>query len=491
MKYVHLIYVVSCSHVLFVLLTIYSYNLFTIFIQQNTQKSSAVAASTKRSSSSAGDESAGGRKKKSRATKTSNNNNSTLELCIEEPNDNDLNNNSNFKFTMQSLGQSMLSQEDSRDSCDVSLGGGTGTAAESNLKEDRKSSITTSIISKKSSSTIVPCPRWGQTMTMIDHRRFIVYGGQTIDQDEAKPLADLFVYDLLDNTWTQPMNCDGVARTWHSANFLPDRQLLLCFGGEKLNDSGKLVTTDEVMVLDTEIMLWYPPQVDGAKPGVRGGHASCVLSDTNELICFGGVKNGKWLNSVSILDTNRWRWSTLKPIGDAPRPRSYHSATSIASPSSDVGNRVLIFGGNDGDKSFNGVHVLEQSSEGKKWIWSNPKCVGNEPEPRTGHTATLLNDGYTIMIYGGWDPNTEDENGDDLIFGDSYLLDTKSWTWSKGPKPRYEKSKNNTANGGANRVGHSSVLAPGGKNGVQVLAFAGRVPENKFAGDFQSLIVPL
>ena len=67
------------------------------------------------------------------------------------------------------------------------------------------------------------------------------------------------------------MNCDGVARTWHSANFLPERQLLLCFGGEKLDEkNGKLVTTDEVMVLDTEIMLWYPPQVSGQKPSGRG-----------------------------------------------------------------------------------------------------------------------------------------------------------------------------------------------------------------------------
>lgn len=56
----------------------------------------------------------------------------------------------------------------------------------------------------------------------------------------------------------------------------------------------------------------------------RGGHASCVLPQGNELVVFGGVKNGKWLNSVSILDTNRWVWSTIKAVGDAPRPRSYH-----------------------------------------------------------------------------------------------------------------------------------------------------------------------
>lgn len=382
----------------------------------------------------------------------------------------------NNESTLASLGQTMPDCESSLD--------GDGISSNSKMKEAND-------VAESKPGNTPPCPRWGQTMTMIDHRRFIVYGGQTINDGEPRPLADLFVYDLMDGTWTRPINCDGVARTWHTANFLPERQLLLCFGGEVLNETtGKLTTTDQVMVLDTEIMLWYPPTVSGQIPSGRSGHGSCFLPDTNELVVFGGVKNGRWLNSVSILDTNRWRWSTLKAVGDAPRPRSYHSATVIGSngPSSDVGSRVVIFGGNDGDQCFNSVHVLEATGEGKKWVWTNPKCNGDAPSPRTGHEATLLNDGSTIMVYGGWDPNTEVENGHDLIFGDSYLLDTKTWTWTLGPKPRYEKSGANSSNGGADRVGHSAVLAPGGKHGVQVLAFGGRVQGGEFVGDFQSLV---
>lgn len=393
------------------------------------------------------------------------------------------------EFTLASLGQTMPSQDNESRNDVLSL---DFKVDDTIADKDIVISTANAAAANKPVQGTAPCPRWGQTMTMIDHKRFIVYGGQTIENDTAKPLADMFVYDLMEGSWTQPINCDGIARTWHTANFLPERQLLLCFGGEILNENtGKLTTTDQVMVLDCEIMLWYPPTVSGQVPSGRSGHASCVLSQTNELIVFGGVKNGKWLNSISLLDTNRWRWSTLKAAGDAPRPRSYHSATAIGgNGSSETGNRVVIFGGNDGSKCFNSVHVLEATGENKKWVWSNPTCKGSTPSPRTGHNATLLNDSSTILVYGGWDPNTEDENGDDLIFGDSFLLDTKTWTWRKGPKPRYVKTKTNVANGGPHRVGHSAVLAPG-KEGVQVLTYAGRTQENKFAGDFQSLIVPL
>ncbi len=142
------------------------------------------------------------------------------------------------------LGQTFHSQDD-----DTSKGCDKFATGTSNGNE--RMVLTTN--SKSGQGTIAPCRRWGQTMTMIDHRRLIVYGGQTIEKDAAKPLADLFVYDIMDGEWTQPMNCDGVARTWHTANFLPERQLLLCFGGEVLDKTtGKLLTTDQVMVLDTE-----------------------------------------------------------------------------------------------------------------------------------------------------------------------------------------------------------------------------------------------
>ncbi|KAL7522495.1 hypothetical protein ACHAWX_007181 [Stephanocyclus meneghinianus] len=420
----------------------------------------------------------------------------------------------NTKFTLASLGQSMPSQESDLMEEDAAVDGAS-TNEEGNVPNDitevdvrdhehftfnmdsssrcsHDFSFKTDVTPEKNEIVKVggstfPCPRWGQSMTMIDHRRLVIYGGQTVDPSTqtAKPLADLFVYDLLEHEWTKPMNCEGVARTWHTATFLPDKQLLLCFGGDVVDEkTGKTTTTEEVMVLDTEIMLWFPPSVSGQVPSGRSGHTASLLNNSNELVVFGGVKNGKWLNSISVLDTGRWKWSTPKVLGDAPPPRSYHSATSLgSSDENSKEGRIVIFGGNNDTKCFNGVHVLEQANG--KMSWSHPKVSGKAPAPRTGHTATLLEDGSTILIYGGWDP---DQKGDDLIFGDSFLLDTKCWTWKKGPKPRYSSFNNAAAeNGGLDRVGHSAVLAPGAE-GVQVLAFGGRLPDG-FSSDFQSLIL--
>jgi len=186
------------------------------------------------------------------------------------------------------------------------------------------------------------------------------------------------------------------------------------------------------------------------------------------MVVFGGVKKNKWLNTLAVLDTTRWKWCPKKVLGDAPPPRSYHTATTVSS------SLVVIFGGNDELKSFDGVHVLDTG--GSKWAWMHPAMIGSGPSRRTGHSATLMPDGSTVLIYGGWDPMGEVDDDEEEIFDDAFLLDTNSWSWRKATiEGKRER-----------RVGHSAVVVDGHTDSsvVEILVFGGRGEGQDYEGSF-------
>ena len=328
---------------------------------------------------------------------------------------------------------------------------------------------------------------------------FCTFFSKSYDKDgNAIICSDVHVYCPKTKSWDQPVNTRGEKRQWHSAIFVENRKQIIAFGGETVDafatgkNKDKVVLSDTLRVLDTDIMLWYPPAATGDIPTGRSGHSCVFFDQTNEMVVFGGVRGSKWLNTVSILDITSWVWTTPKIDGSPPKPRSFHSATA-------VGNKMVVFGGNGKTSCFNTVHVLEavggndradsSSSEGFGWKWSHPTVKGKAPFPRTGHSATLLDDGKSIVVYGGWDPNEEGEDGGENIFRSSYVLDTEEWTWKEGPKVVSYGSGTDTHavdDCGPKRSGHRAVL---NSEKGEILAFGGRIPGEALCNDMQCLAI--
>eukprot|EP00941_MAST-03F_sp_MAST-3F-sp1_P001413 g1413.t1 len=321
-----------------------------------------------------------------------------------------------------------------------------------------------------------PSRRWASTATAISPSKVLIFGGEN---DDGVTLGDAHLFDVNasvhgENAWSTPMNCEQPPRCWHTSSFVKEANSVIVFGGQRVNTANaKPETVNDLMVLDTELMLWYPPMTHGRQPSARSGHSATLIDvkvnedgTNNEsqqlLILFGGNKGRLWLNDIFALDVGRWFWSNPKISGRPPSPRVFHSSTL-------VGNRVIFFGGNDGVQGFNDIIVLEGKEEGEGenygnggtgndnekeqqenvspsttinkrrnialdgWRWWRPILSGEGPSSRAGHSALALSD-HELLIFGGWNP-LDDTDGQLMPFTDAFVLNTNNWTWSQAIYP--------------------------------------------------------
>jgi hypothetical protein len=186
--------------------------------------------------------------------------------------------------------------------------------------------------------------------------------------------------------------------TWrHTASLFDDSHVLI-FGGF----TSEADRTDEVWVLNTEHMTWSRPvgsaQIKSrvSKNGDGGGtNGSDSLSDAGAGQGGGGGSSGSGSTPPSLGDDGR------------PSPRGSHSATV-------VGRDLVVFGGYGGHgfarADFNDLHALSL----RNWQWRHCTAHGTAPEPRSGHTASLVQ-GRWLFVVGGWNSQTQ--------FQDVHILD--------------------------------------------------------------------
>merc|ERR1719159_1840769 len=101
-------------------------------------------------------------------------------------------------------------------------------------------------------------------------------------------------------------------------------------------------------------MTWMQPALSGQLPQALNAHTMTVIA--TKLYLFGGYDGKGRTNELYILDTAdcKWvrpTWPTESP--HTPPGRQRHSASLIGS------KRIYIFGGFDGNKWLNDLHVLD------------------------------------------------------------------------------------------------------------------------------------
>jgi len=240
----------------------------------------------------------------------------------------------------------------------------------------------------------LPANRAFHTATLLKDGGVLVVGGASssggVGNNTALKTADL--YNPVTKTWL-PAGTMSVARIGHTATRLGDGTVLVTGG---LSGAGSTAAP----VAGAEIFNAAPKPtwtVTGALGTARTDHAAVLLQDGTVLVTGGragpGV-TGTPLNTTELYSTATKTWSKGPTLSVA---RAAHTATLLNS------GAVLVAGGKAAGSpgaSLNSAELLPLAA--KAW-----QSAGTMTVIRSGHTATLRNDGQILVVGGTNDPRTE------------------------------------------------------------------------------------
>ena len=231
--------------------------------------------------------------------------------------------------------------------------------------------------------------RRGHQAVVLDDGRVLVAGGLA----EGRPLGLAEIYDPATSDW-QPTASMTVPRLGHSLTLLADGRVLAAGGSaldaEEGTAGGQTLRTEaSTEIYDPETASWA---VAGSMSSPRFEHTATLLEDSRVLMAGGLGPAGESaeltpLRSTEIYDPAADAFVRSTDLGES---RTNHTATLIGN------GGVLVAGGaggENGDVSLASAEVLNP----RQATWTS---VGSLAQPRTGHTATRLDDGR-VLVAGG------------------------------------------------------------------------------------------
>ncbi len=211
---------------------------------------------------------------------------------------------------------------------------------------------------------------------------------------------------------------EPLARLIHRAEYDPGRNRLVEFGGAtyvgpvalNLNDTWAL----DLMGAHQWTRLG---QASPTLPLPRSSYAMGRDPVGDRLILFGGNDNNTFFNDVWSFNLASETWTQLSPTGPPPAP-----VEAMASVFDAARSRLIYFGGWDRSIALNALVELDLLPVP---TWRGIDAVGARPTPRFGSSLVYDSLRDRLVMFGGYDQNS------DVLFGDTWsinLTGTPVWT---------------------------------------------------------------
>ena len=248
-------------------------------------------------------------------------------------------------------------------------------------------------------------------------RRLLVFGG--IAPDAPTDLVnELWALDLTPpEAWSvPPLLTPPEPRMLPCSAYDSRRQLMWVWGG----GTESQLYPDVWSLALSSVPEWRKYTI-AMGPSARTGASSIYDSDGDRIVVFGG-NDGATRNDLWALSPEGTpQWSTIAAVGTAPPPRYGHTAVWDS-----AGRRTIIFGGmNDSWELMNDVWELSLLDPP---TWRQLIPLGTLPSPRAIHAAVYDPNGNRMLVFGGYG---ESESGGETSLGDLWQLslsESPEWT---------------------------------------------------------------
>lgn len=252
-------------------------------------------------------------------------------------------------------------------------------------------------------------PRYGHT-GILYQKKFIIFGGK-IKALNSSFFADIDIYDLNENTWTQP--------SFSSNNFLQLRRnhvaelighQLLIHGG--FNEDNQVL--NDCHILSMSPYKWNTTTISDSTPTpALAGHACCLVVPSD-------LRYNARMNIYKYPDIGFGKLASNKVTHIFKKKYFKYNFYQIKEKG------WYIFGGIDGEGHYtNELWILRLGKKPLEWI--KPAIRGKPPKSRYSHTMNYFEEGNILIVHGG----RNDYSSESFAFNDTHTLDLQKMEWQE------------------------------------------------------------